>query len=113
MQEKDARILGTGDSLDVLVNDGLQSQDSFGKWINDIIADSAGSVDNALVESSISSSHDSHTSPAIDQLQSSVPEQIFVITDISHTWAFSAEMTKVFCFLLPSVSILGCLLCQC
>ncbi|KAG8658884.1 calmodulin-binding transcription activator 5 isoform X2 [Manihot esculenta] len=95
VQEKDARILGTGDSLDVLVNDGLQSQDSFGKWINDIIADSAGSVDNALVESSISSSHDSHTSPAINQLQSSVPEQIFVITDISHTWAFSAEMTKI------------------
>ncbi|XP_021637152.2 calmodulin-binding transcription activator 5 isoform X3 [Hevea brasiliensis] len=95
VQKKDSSILGTGDSSDLLVNDGLQSQDSFGRWINDIIADSAGSVDNAVPESSISSGHDSHTSPAIDQLQSSIPEQIFVITDISHTWAFSSETTKI------------------
>ncbi|XP_037491917.1 calmodulin-binding transcription activator 5 isoform X2 [Jatropha curcas] len=92
-QNKDSIVPGTGDSLDLLVNDGLQSQDSFGRWINSIIAESSGSVDNPLLESSISSGHDSFT--AIDQLQSFVPEQMFVITDISHTWSFSTETTKI------------------
>ncbi|KAF2308276.1 hypothetical protein GH714_039887 [Hevea brasiliensis] len=43
----------------------------------------------------IGTGHDSYTSPEIDQLQSSVPEQIFVITDTSHAWAYSTEMTKI------------------
>ncbi|XP_057992109.1 calmodulin-binding transcription activator 5 isoform X2 [Hevea brasiliensis] len=95
VHRKDSSIIGTGDSLDLLVNDGLQCQDSFGGWINCTIADSPGSIDNAVLESSISSGHDSYTSPEIDQLQSSVPEQIFVITDTSHAWAYSTEMTKI------------------
>ncbi|XP_048235121.1 calmodulin-binding transcription activator 5 isoform X2 [Ricinus communis] len=95
VQQKGSNFLGTGDTLDMLVNDGLQSQDSFGRWIDYIIADSPGSVDNAVLESSFSSGLDSSTSPAIDQLQSSVPEQIFVITDISPAWAFSTETTKI------------------
>ncbi|KAF3967943.1 hypothetical protein ACB098_02G058500 [Castanea mollissima] len=37
---RDSITMGTNDSLDILVNDGLQSQDSFGRWINQIIAGS-------------------------------------------------------------------------
>lgn len=44
MQMKDSSATGTGESLDLLVGDGLQSQDSFGRWINDIITESPGSV---------------------------------------------------------------------
>ncbi|XP_050216986.1 calmodulin-binding transcription activator 5 [Mercurialis annua] len=95
VQREDTNILGTGDSLDMLVNNGLQSQDSFGKWINCIIADSPGSVDNTVLSSSILSGHDSSTSPAIDQLESYIPEQVFVITDISPAWAFCTETTKI------------------
>lgn len=108
MQRKDSSFLGTGDSLDL---GGLQSQDSFGRWVSSIIADSPGSVDDAVLESSISSGNDSFASPAIDQHQSSVPVEIFVITDFSPSWAFSTETTKVcFPFLQSFVTILWCLL---
>uniref|UniRef100_A0A2N9H3A6 sucrose synthase n=1 Tax=Fagus sylvatica TaxID=28930 RepID=A0A2N9H3A6_FAGSY len=40
MPRRDSITMGTNDSLDILVNDGLQSQDSFGRWINQIMADS-------------------------------------------------------------------------
>uniref|UniRef100_A0A2N9GEG0 CG-1 domain-containing protein n=1 Tax=Fagus sylvatica TaxID=28930 RepID=A0A2N9GEG0_FAGSY len=78
MPRRDSITMGTNDSLDILVNDGLQSQDSFGRWINQIMADSPGSVDETVLESSFSS----------------VPEQIFSITDVSPAWAFSTEKTK-------------------
>ncbi|KAL4643095.1 hypothetical protein ACB092_02G068600 [Castanea dentata] len=87
--------MGTNDSLDILVNDGLQSQDSFGRWINQIIASSPGSVDDSVLESSISSGHGSFISSMTDHSQSSVPEQIFSITDVSPAWAFSTEKTKI------------------
>lgn len=96
---RDSITMGTNDSLDILVNDGLQSQDSFGRWINQIMADSPGSVDDSVLESSISSGHESFISSMTDHSQSSVPEQIFSITDVSPAWAFSTEKTKVFLFL--------------
>ncbi|XP_023895394.1 calmodulin-binding transcription activator 5 isoform X3 [Quercus suber] len=37
---RDSITMGTNDSLDILVDDGLQSQDSFGRWINQIMAES-------------------------------------------------------------------------
>ena len=95
---RDSITMGTNDSLDILVNDGLQSQDSFGRWINQIMADSPCSVDDSVLESSISSGHESFVSSVTDHSQSSVPEQIFSITDISPAWAFSTERTKVFFF---------------
>lgn len=76
----------TGDSLDILAGDGLQSQDSFGKWMNYIMTDSPGSVDDPVLEPSISSGHHQFT----------VPEHLFSITDVSPAWAFSNEKTKVF-----------------
>lgn len=85
-------------SLDNLLNDGLQSQDSFGRWINEVITDSPGTVIDPAIEPSISSIHNSHTDPTLDQRQSSVMEQIFNITDVSPAWAFSTEKTKVLSF---------------
>ncbi|KAB1213865.1 Calmodulin-binding transcription activator 5 [Morella rubra] len=87
--------LGASNSLDILVDGGLQSQDSFGRWMNHIMVDSPGSVVDTVIESSISSGHESFVSSAIDHHKSFVPEQIFSITDVSPAWAFSNEKTKV------------------
>ncbi|XP_065863746.1 calmodulin-binding transcription activator 5 [Euphorbia lathyris] len=78
-----------------VVNDGLESQDSFGRWIDDIISDSPGAIDNHLLESSTTSPHELSSSSVIDQLQSTVPGEVFFITEISPAWAFSTETTKV------------------
>ncbi|WCJ23395.1 Calmodulin-binding transcription activator 5 [Euphorbia peplus] len=75
-----------------MVNDGLQSQDSFGRWIDDIISDSPGAVDNHLLESSTTSLE---LSSVINQYQPTVPGDVFFITEVSPSWAFSAETTKV------------------
>lgn len=93
---RDSITLGTNNSRDILVDDGLQSQDSFGRWMNQIMADSPGSLESAVLDSSISSCHESFVSSMMDHHKSSVPEQIFTITDVSPAWAFSTEKTKVF-----------------
>lgn len=93
----------TYDSLDVLVNDGLHSQDSFGRWINQVMADPPGSVEDPALESSSLAAQNSFASPSADHLQSSVPHQIFNITDLSPAWAFSNEKTKVFLFALHPI----------
>ncbi|XVF38828.1 hypothetical protein REPUB_Repub20aG0135800 [Reevesia pubescens] len=85
VQRKDSSAIGTGDSLDLLVNDGLQSQDSFGRWMNYVMTESPDSVGDPVLESSISSGQDSFTSP----------EQIFSITEVSPAWAYSTEKTKI------------------
>ncbi|XP_024194126.1 calmodulin-binding transcription activator 5 [Rosa chinensis] len=86
---------GPCDSSDILGNDGLRSQDSFGRWINQIMTNSPGSVDDSVLESSFPPSQSSFASPAMEHIQSSVPEQIFIITDVSPAWAFSNEKTKI------------------
>ncbi|XP_038991885.1 calmodulin-binding transcription activator 5-like isoform X3 [Hibiscus syriacus] len=82
---KDTISTGTGESLHLLINDGLQSQDSFGKWMNYATTESPVSVGDSLQESSVSSVQDSFTSP----------EQIFSISEVSHAWAYSTEKTKI------------------
>ncbi|KAM5568814.1 hypothetical protein ABKV19_016370 [Rosa sericea] len=86
---------GPCDSSDILGNDGLRSQDSFGRWINQIMTNSPGSVDDPVLGSSFPASQSSFASPAMEHIQSSVPEQIFIITDVSPAWAFSNEKTKI------------------
>lgn len=98
VQIRDSIAKTTCDSLDVLVNDGLHSQDSFGRWINQVMADPPGSVEDPALESSSLAAQNSFASPSADHLQSSVPQQIFNITDLSPAWAFSNEKTKVFLF---------------
>lgn len=85
-------------SLDSLLNEGLQSQDSFGRWINEVITDSSGSVIDPAIEPSISSVdsvHNSYCDSTLYHHQTSAMEQIFNITDVSPAWAFSTEKTKV------------------
>ncbi|KAK6913710.1 IQ motif, EF-hand binding site [Dillenia turbinata] len=81
------------DTLDILVKDGLQNQDSFGRWMNYVMTDSPGSVDDPSIGSPLSAGHESCLSTTTDQ--SSVQQQIFNITDISPAWAFSSEETKI------------------
>lgn len=79
-----------------VVNEGLQSQHSFGMWINDIISNSPGSVDDPLLESS---PHELSTSPPTGL--------VFIITEVSPAWAFSTETTKVyflFVFIDPMIT---------
>ncbi|KAK7246316.1 hypothetical protein RIF29_41180 [Crotalaria pallida] len=88
--------LGGVGSLDTLVNEGLQSQDSFGRWINNIISDAQCSADESVLESSIASSvRKPYSSPVVDNQKSSLPEQVFDITELCPTWASSTEKTKV------------------
>ncbi|XP_047337232.1 calmodulin-binding transcription activator 5 [Impatiens glandulifera] len=86
---------GMNNSLGVVPNDGLQTQDSFGRWINNIMTDSPEAVNNHWLESSIQSDLNSLISPASEILQSSISGQIFTITDVSPAWAFSDEDTKI------------------
>lgn len=91
--------VGTGDSLDIINKDGLQNQDSFGRWMNYIMTDSPNPVlvDDRNLESSISTCQES--SRFMDHHKSSLPEQIFSITDVSPASAYSTEETKVLFFL--------------
>lgn len=102
------------DFLDVAGKDGLQTQDSFGRWMNYIISDSPGSVDGSLLENPIPSNQPSFVPPLMDHHQSSVTEPIFSITDVSPAWAFSTEKTKVLfvakCYYGTSHTIVACVL---
>lgn len=82
---EDSSPIGTGESLDLLINNGLETQDSFGKWVNCTVTESPCSMGDPVLESSSSSGQDSFTSP----------EEIFSITEVSPAWAYSTEKTKV------------------
>ncbi|KAL5182601.1 Calmodulin-binding transcription activator 5 [Glycine soja] len=82
------------DSLDTLVNDRLQSQNSFGMWVNPIMSDSPCSVDDPALESPVSSVHEPYSSLIVDSQQSSLPGQVFTITDVSPTCVSSTEKSK-------------------
>ncbi|XP_056694691.1 calmodulin-binding transcription activator 5 isoform X4 [Spinacia oleracea] len=87
--------VGAGDLSDKMAKDGLQSQDSFGKWMNEIIVDSPESVGDPSFESSLETSHGSLMSSGAVNHEGPYPAQIFCITDISPTWAYSTEETKI------------------
>lgn len=91
--------VATGDSLDTINKDGLQTQDSFGRWMTSIITNSPDSVlvDDQNLECSISTGQE--TSSFMDHHQSTFSEQIFTITDVSPASALSTEETKVLFFL--------------
>ncbi|XP_044486779.1 calmodulin-binding transcription activator 5-like isoform X2 [Mangifera indica] len=74
-----------GDTLDILASDGLQSLDSLGKRMNNILTDSPGSVDDPVFHSPMSSGHQQYT----------ISDHIFNITDVAPAWAFSTENTKI------------------
>lgn len=78
-------------------NDGLQNQDSFGRWMNYIMTETPDIANDAALESSVSSCYFGPSSVAMND-QPSSPEIIFSITDVAPAWAFSTEKTKVFYF---------------
>ncbi|RZC04434.1 calmodulin-binding transcription activator 6-like isoform X2 [Glycine soja] len=94
-QKNNTVSLSGVDSLDTLVNDRLQSQDSFGMWVNHIMSDSPCSVDDPALESPVSSIYEPYSSLVVDSQESSLPEQVFTITDVSPTCVSSTEKSKV------------------
>lgn len=75
--------------------ESLQNQDSFGRWMNDIVVESPEEDENSILEHSLSPSNALSVYSVMGQTQSSFPDQIFTITDISPGWAFSTDNTKV------------------
>ncbi|KAI4338549.1 hypothetical protein MLD38_023595 [Melastoma candidum] len=88
---KDANV-----STDFLINDGLESQDSFGRWMNYIMTNSSNALEDAAFEPSIPSGYPSSSAAVGDQMQkSTAQDMIFTITEIGPTWGLSTEKTKV------------------
>ncbi|XP_010259340.1 PREDICTED: calmodulin-binding transcription activator 5 isoform X2 [Nelumbo nucifera] len=86
----------TDESLNASFGNSLLTQDSFGRWMNCIISDSPGSIDNVQLQSSISTTHETTLSEITDHHHhTSTQGQVFSITDVSPSWAFSTEETKV------------------
>lgn len=95
-QKNHSMNLGGVDSVDTLVNEGLQSQNTFGTWMNNAVSYTPCSVEASTLESSIPSSvHDPFSSLVVDNQQSSLPEQVFHITEVAPSWVSSTEKTKV------------------
>ena len=99
-QKDDSRVYNMGtvadrNFSDRMAKDDLLSQDSLGRWMNEIIVDSPESVNDPSYESSVATSHGSIVSSAAVDHEGPVPAQIFCITDLSPSWAYSTEETKV------------------
>ena len=95
LKDSEQMTLFAGDSLEHASKDGLQTQDSFGKWISNVIADSPLTLDDTTLDSSMSTNQ-SFASPHMNIPQFSAAKKIFNITEISPSWALSSEETKVF-----------------
>uniref|UniRef100_A0A1J3IVH4 Calmodulin-binding transcription activator 5 n=1 Tax=Noccaea caerulescens TaxID=107243 RepID=A0A1J3IVH4_NOCCA len=80
---------------DALLNNGYGSQDSFGKWVNNFISDSPGSVEDPSQEAVCTPGQESSAPTAVYHSPSNIPEQVFNITDVSPAWAYSTEKTKI------------------
>ncbi|XP_057546292.1 calmodulin-binding transcription activator 6 isoform X2 [Amaranthus tricolor] len=99
-QKDDSRVYNMGtvadrNFSDRMAKDDLLSQDSLGRWMNEIIVDSPESVNDPSYESSVATSHGSIVSSAAVDHEGPVPAQIFCITDLSPSWAYSTEETKI------------------
>lgn len=93
-------IASESNFMDFSKIDGLEGQDSLGKWMNYIITENH--FPNTDEDLQVTSSHSSgycESSPltmSVDnQEQSSLPEFVFRITDVAPAWAYSTEKTKV------------------
>ncbi|XP_073129164.1 calmodulin-binding transcription activator 6-like isoform X2 [Henckelia pumila] len=95
LQTEGLRPLGEGVGLDDLGQDGLQAQDSFGRWMTNIIADSPGSADDQALEYSVLTVNQAFTSEVVDKQQTSSFRHIFNMTEVSPAWAVSTEETKI------------------
>ncbi|KAD5802999.1 hypothetical protein E3N88_14359 [Mikania micrantha] len=78
--------------LDIMRKDGLPTQESFGRWMNYIIADSPESIDDSFFtpETLLIGQ------PSLGTINGDHHEsQIFNITEVSPSWALSTEETKI------------------
>lgn len=82
-------------SLDALLNNGPQSRESFGRWMNSFISESNGSLEDPSFEPMVTPKQDPLAPQAVFHSHSNIPEQVFNITDVSPSWAYSSEKTKV------------------
>ncbi|KAI5415642.1 hypothetical protein KIW84_040892, partial [Lathyrus oleraceus] len=73
----------------------FQSQDSLGKWANQIMSNSLSSVDGSALVSSVSSGHRSYSSLVVEDPQLSLPKQLFNLTDVFPAWVSSTEKSKI------------------
>ncbi|KAI3826042.1 hypothetical protein L1987_00084 [Smallanthus sonchifolius] len=84
----DTQVASVGHGiLDMMRKDGLPAQESFGRWMNYIIADSPGSIDPEpllIGQPSLGTINGDHHE-----------SQIFNITAVSPSWALSTEETKI------------------
>lgn len=73
------------DVLDTMRKDGVAAQESFGRWMNYIITDSPGSIDDPLQHpfTTLNGNNHHHT------------DHIFNITDVSPAWALTNQDTKI------------------
>lgn len=97
----DSITIGTSDSLYIRVNDGLQREDSFGSLVN-IMTELPCSMDDAT----LASGHESFVPFVADDHQSSTPEHIFRITNVSLASVSSTEKMEVFLLLIPCITVL-------
>ncbi|XP_074321956.1 calmodulin-binding transcription activator 6-like isoform X1 [Apium graveolens] len=85
----------TSDSIDTINKDGLQSEDSFGRWMTSVMTDSPDSVLTGDQNQDSSISTNQKMSTSVDHYEPSLCEQIFSITDISPTSALTTEESKI------------------
>ncbi|KAI3903702.1 hypothetical protein MKW98_032356 [Papaver atlanticum] len=85
----------TGDeSSSMLIKESLQNEESFEAFMDSIIADAPDLLDLPDDSSLLTSHNESGTSMIVNhQLQTIKP--LFTITDISPSWAYSTEQTKI------------------
>ncbi|XP_073225086.1 calmodulin-binding transcription activator 5-like isoform X1 [Cicer arietinum] len=86
---------GGVDSLDTLFNGRLQSQDSFGMWVNQIMSDSPCSVNELALKSPVSSINEPYSPLVLDNQQLSLSEQVFNLIDVSSACVSSTEKSQV------------------
>ncbi|CAB78657.1 transcription factor like protein [Arabidopsis thaliana] len=96
LQRRDFSATVTDQPGDALLNNGYGSQDSFGRWVNNFISDSPGSVDDPSLEAVYTPGQDSSTPPTVFHSHSDIPEQVFNITDVSPAWGVFDRENKGF-----------------
>ncbi|XP_024982765.1 calmodulin-binding transcription activator 6-like isoform X2 [Cynara cardunculus var. scolymus] len=94
---EDARVANVATGvLDMMGKEGLPSQDSFRRWMNYIITDSPGAIDDPLLTPEpLLIGQESLGILSGDRHESHSNEQIFSITEVSPAWALSSEETKI------------------
>ncbi|KAJ0264278.1 Calmodulin-binding transcription activator 6 [Hirschfeldia incana] len=83
------------ESLDALLNNGPQSRENFGRWMNSFIGDPNGSLEDPSFEPMVTLEQDPLAPQAPFHPHTDTPQQVFNITEVSPAWAYSSEKTKI------------------